>query len=55
MTYSEYKNLYNTAEEFHIALMKLSEKEVKELIGNEEASTTVKACMFQTWKNLSKQ
>ena len=51
MTYSEFKNQYSTREEAHAALMKLSEDEVRELISNEETSTTVKACMFQEWKS----
>jgi len=51
MTYSEYKNQYKSQEESRNALAKLSEKEIRELISNEETSTTVKACMFQSWKN----
>ena len=51
MTYSEFKKQYNTEEQAHIALMKLSEKEIRELISNEDTSSTIKACMFQSWKS----
>ena len=51
MTYTEFQNSFPTAEEFKKALADLTEDEVRELIGNSNSGTTVKACMFGSWKS----
>ncbi|MCR5742292.1 MAG: hypothetical protein K6F92_00985 [Lachnospiraceae bacterium] len=52
MTYSEYRNSFSDKEEFDKAFAKLSEQEVRELIDNESAGTTAKACIYQSWRSL---
>ena len=52
MTYTEFKNQFETEEQFEWVFGNLLEEEARELIANEEASTTVKACMLQKWRSL---
>lgn len=55
LTYSEYRELFDTPEEFEKAFGRLSEEKARALICTIKGGTTVKACAFTAWKEASKK
>lgn len=55
MTYSEFRNRFNSKEEFKEAFGKLSEEEARKLIAAEPGGTTVKACAMATWRRCAEE
>ena len=51
MTYLEYRNSFETVEEFRKAFGKLSQEEAYALISTMKGSTTVKASAVAFWRN----
>lgn len=49
-TYSEYRSRFTSKKEFLRHYKALPEENVREMIRNTGSSTTIKACMFSTWK-----
>lgn len=50
ITYSEYRSRFFSKKEFLRHYKALPEESVREMIRNTDSSTTIKACMFSTWK-----
>lgn len=54
MTYSEYRKQFKSVEEFRCAFGKLTE-EARALISAENASVSIKAAAFTTWRMAKKE
>ena len=50
MTYTEFRETFDSKEEFLKSLGLLSEDEIRKLIENENTSITVKVNMITTWQ-----
>ena len=50
MTYSEYREMFESVEEFMLAFGQLSYEEAHAMISAEDESVTIKACMITIWR-----
>ncbi len=55
MTYKDFRDSFDTVEDFKRAFGNLSEEEAHALIASATAPTHITACMFTTWKEAKKE